>query len=227
MKKIAILIVIFVCVGTALSAQIKLSAGAGGLFDYSLNSGTMYSFSSGAGELSNQLRNLSFGGYAFFDANYAELDVSFAYGSLTYVRNFNGNKFNHDYGSGMQLGFSLLLKYPLEVSKFAFYPLAGLNYNIFLSSKTDRNEEREDVTSNMSQFGLLAGLGGDFHANDRIYFRLQGLFQLRFGGKKMDEYFKDKKNGDPSWQGMNQASKIRTTLGMGPVIKLGVGIKFY
>jgi len=187
----------------------SMAAGGGLLFDWSGNNGIENFKSAG---LSGYLgfRNLSFGGYGFFDATYAEMDVSLAYGSITYVYDYPGHKGTESGGSAIQLGFSLLGKYPIGLGGFTLFPLLGADYNLVLSSK-DRNGRPEDNPGDASQFGLLVGAGLDFPLSGALFLRGETLFHLRFPSKDM----KDTASGGAS-----------TTLGMGPRIKIGVGYKF-
>jgi hypothetical protein len=110
MKKSISILALLAIIATGAFAQgfpFPMAAGGGLLFDWSGNNGI---------ERTNRyagFRNLSIGGFGFFDATYAELDVSFAYGSLTGVFDAPGNNETKDIGSVLQLGFSLLGKYPI------------------------------------------------------------------------------------------------------------------
>jgi hypothetical protein len=182
-----------------------MSAGGGLLFDYSLNNGV---------ERDSQymgIRLLSFGGFGFFDATYGELDVNFAYGSVTVVRDF-GDKNTEDGGSMLQLGFTLLGKYPLSLTglPFTLFPLLGVDYNLALSVK-DKDGYSEDHPGDFSQFGILAGAGLDFPLTNALYLKGEVLFHFRFASKQM----KDSAAGIGG----------DTTFGMGPRIKIGVGYR--
>jgi hypothetical protein len=73
----------------------------------------------------------------------------------------------------------------------------------------------------LSQFGILGGTGMDFGINDKLYLRAEALFQFRFASK----YTKDIKDTlDPLATVFGGTQK--NTVGMGPVIKIGVGYKF-
>lgn len=223
MKKSAILMAIFICAGTALSAQVKISAGVGGIADYSLNNGIK--FKSPAEKRHHELRNLSFGGLFFFDATYVEINADYAFGKLTYVQDYattalkyGGHVNKNDYGSVLQLGFGVLGKIPMEFESFTLFPLFGINYNMVLVSRDKDDIKREDAMRNLSQFGFQAGIGLDYNINQRLFVRTEGLFQLRLGKKRLDEYF--------DWKSLGNASTKYNTPGMGPVIKAGVGIRF-
>jgi outer membrane protein W len=220
MKKIIAVLVIFVCVGTALSAQINFSAGGGALLDMSFGNGTKYKKDKDSA--TSGFRNISFGAYGFFDATYAEIDVSFAYGSLTSVSksNISDKKSNNtdDAGSVTQLGITLLGKYPISMGSITVFPLAGIGYNIVLSWKDDDGDKVEwpddhSAMKDMSQFAILAGGGLDFDITSNLYLRGSVLLQARLPNKLMRDSVKD-------------VNDTKTTLGFGPVIKVGVGYRF-
>jgi len=214
-KSISVLVLlVLVTVGSAF-AQISLSAGGGVLFDHSRNNGFKVKEDGVNG--SAGFNETNFGGFIFFDATYVEFDVAFAYGSW---KSYAKNDFKDAEGefvadlSVLQLNFALLGKYPIEVGGFTIFPLLGFNYNRVLSAKADGEDISEFVKlGDLAQIGLLGGIGADFNINNSLYVRAEGLFQIRFACK----YQKDMKK-------LMDAGK--TTLGLGPVIKVAVGYKF-
>ena len=113
MKKNISILVLFVVLSASVFAQgINLSAGGGALFDWSGNNGIKVESLGISGYSGN--RNTSIGGYLFFDAAYAELDVSFAYGFISGVLEGDfsggGNSTDDMKGNMTQLGFSFLGK---------------------------------------------------------------------------------------------------------------------
>jgi len=214
MKRGISILALFAIVATGAFAQWfppPMSAGGGLLFDWSFNNGVETNIS--GSKVSMGLRNLSFGGFGFFDATYAELDVSFAYGLLTMVTDGPGMNGTDDFGSALQLGFSLLGKYPLNLASlpFTLYPLLGVDYNLVLSVK-NKDGDSADHPGDLNQFGLLAGAGLDFPLTGALYLKGEVLFHLRFASKLMKD---------------TASSGDSTTFGMGPRIKIGVGYKFY
>jgi len=271
LKKTIAILVIFVCVGTALSAQnIGISFGGGALLDWNFGNGTKYKFTKDAADLSstqyspfsggdrkvddtdyNGLRNMSFGGFAFLDVTYAELDVSFAYGALTGVsrKNKDASK-TVDADSILQLGFTLLGKYPVNLGSITVFPLLGVGYNIVLSHSKmvypyngpvfdkDGNPEYESdgktlksvehKISEWNQFSILAGGGFDYNINKNVYIRFSALAQIRFASKLMrDSLDLDNKilKAMGTVYDLNLGSKT-TTIGFGPVIKVAIGYRF-
>ncbi|MDR0302504.1 MAG: hypothetical protein LBI04_09375 [Treponema sp.] len=200
-KSISILVLLALVAGGAFA--LDMSAGGGLLFDLSGNNGVA------DGDLYMGTRILSIGGYGFFDATFVEVDVSFAYGMLTYVYDFGPlGDGSDDAGSALQLGFSLLGKYPIDLGGFTLFPLLGVNYNLVLSASDQDGNDMDDA-GDMSQLGFLAGLGFDLPLSDALYLRAEAMFNLRLPMKIFDDLDSD-----------------NTTFGMGPRIKVGVGYKF-
>ena len=106
MKKLIAVLVIFLCVGSALSA-IDMSAGGGGLFG--LNFMTFTTKFLGV-EVSVSDSYFFFGGWGFFDATYGEVAAEFTYGTN---------------GIGADLGFGVYGKFPIDMGMFVLYPMAG------------------------------------------------------------------------------------------------------
>jgi hypothetical protein len=230
MKKIAAIMVIFIFVGTALSAQtmfdnIKFSSGLILLGDLSFGNGKITK--TPAANKTQQLQNFNFGGGLFLDATYLEIYAGCTYGVLTHVINYNSRETtattSKDYGSALELGFSILGKYPIELeNNITFFPLFGINFNTFiLGWKKERTKEVsiENPVKNFSQFGLQAGVGLDYDISERFYFRFEGLFQLRFVTSAMTSYV--------GMTGVDTPGKLSTFPGIGPVFKAGIGFKFY
>jgi hypothetical protein len=209
MKKSISILALLAIIATGAFAQgfpPPMSAGGGLLFDWSFNNGVKTKIE--GSRVYMGLNILSLGGFGFFDATYAELDVNFAYGLVTYIADAPGFK-ETDIGNALQLGFSLLGKYPIGLGSFTLFPLLGANYNLVLSGKDP--DGRIDKPMEYSQFGILAGAGLDFPLTSALYLRGEALFNLRFPSKLM----KDTTDAGDS-----------PTLGMGPRIKIGVGYKF-
>jgi len=202
-KKVVLVLLMAALVAGGVFAD-GLSAGGGLLFDLSGNNGVK------SGDAYAGIRNTSFGAYGFFDATYVEIDVSFARGSLTMVAEGGGASASADAGSVMQLGLGIMGKYPIELGSVVLFPLFGINYNMVLSWSVDG--ESYDKPGDLSQLGILGGVGADFGLTDSLYIRAEGLFQLRLANKLMKD--------------MASEGSASTTLGMGPRIQVGIGYKF-
>ncbi|MDR0301831.1 MAG: hypothetical protein LBI04_05905 [Treponema sp.] len=202
-KSISILVLLTLAAGGAFA--IDMAAGGGLMFDFSGNNGVEY-----AGYYEG-LRVTSFGAFGFFDFTYAEIDLYLTYGSVTAVAEGGGLNETADVGSMIQLGFSLLGKYPIDMSSMTLFPLAGISYNRVLSYEIE-GISFPDAGEWLSQFGFLLGLGLDYSFTESIFLRAEGLFNIRLSTKLQDESVK----GTPA----------STTWGMGPRIKVGIGYKF-
>jgi len=202
MKKGIFVLALLAILATGAFAQgFSLAAGGGLLFDWSFNNGVE------SGSIYAGWRNMSFGGYGFFDATYAEVDVSFAYGLLSIVTE-PSSSYDPDM-SMLQLGFSVLGKFPIGISKLTIFPLLGVSYNLVLSAEVDGVSASKPSEDN--QLGFLAGAGLDFPLTGGLFLRGETLFHLRLPSEDMN----DQTGG--GWD---------TTFGMGPQIKIGVGYKF-
>jgi len=215
-KSISVLALLAIMATGAFAQGFSLSAGVGGLFDYSLNNGVQTHVE--GSKVYAGYNNLSFGGFGFFDATYAELDVSFAYGKLNYVAKGGGLSDEGMLGNMLQLGFSLLGKYPMGLGGITLSPLLGVNYNLVLSGKNPEDGSRMEKAMDNSQLGFLAGVGLDFNFSRFIFLRTEAMFSLRLPSKEM----KDAKNELNAGTGVSW----KNTFGMGPRFKIGVGFKF-
>lgn len=223
MKKITIFTVIFICSGVMLSAQINLLSGIGFLYDHNFNNGAARLIA-GSGQLGmRHITNLSGGTYLFLDVTYVEINVGFAAGFLFdngYFQQSSGSKpayspKNKNISNVFQLNFSLLGKYPINIENITLFPLIGVNYNLFLV-----NIDGSEINSNYSQFGFQAGAGIDLNIlSDKVYFRIEALFQLRIVSNDIYNYCVENLMG-----GSDGASKIP---GIGPVIKAAFCYKFF
>ncbi|MDR0324105.1 MAG: outer membrane beta-barrel protein [Treponema sp.] len=217
MKKAGILAVIFLCAGVSLSAQFHFSAGVGGIFDASFINGHKSKIDSNSYYRGQQY--YSPGGLVFFDLTYIEANVSFAYTFANGIQRtvYNDKKEYKGYkdynGNMLQLGFSLLGKYPISLGKTTFFPLVGASYDLVLSG--DINGKVIDEARDFSQFGVLAGVGFDFDLSNRFFLRTEALANLRFPSSYM--------------KAQAEAGGItrKATFGIGPEIKLGLGFRIF
>jgi len=208
-KSILVLALIAIMATGAFAAGFSLALGGGGLFDWSLIGNGVKGDIMGMSYDVN-VRNLSVGGFLFFDATYAEMDASFAYGMLTAkVKGFSLGTMPED-GNMLQLGFSLLGKFPIGSGSFTFFPLLGADYNLVLKS-WDKNST-DEKPMDASQLGLLGGVGFDINFSKALFLRTEALFHFRFPNK----VFKD----------TAKTIGIDATYGMGPRVKLGLGYRF-
>ena len=208
MKKIAILL-LFTLAATGAFAQLGKSFGGGLLMDYSANNGLR------RGNAKTGYNNFSFGTFIFIDATYAEIDVGFAFGSLSEYAKGGGVVVTSDAGNVIQFNFSVLGKYPVKLCEITIFPLFGISYNIVIYAKDEDGDKYTDWlidnNSDFNQFGFLTGIGLDYDIIASLYFRAEALFHLRLPMK----YWKD-----------TATSSFNKTLGVGPQIKVTLGYKF-
>ena len=215
MRKLIFIIVLIAIAATgAYSQGFSMSAGGGALFDWNFDNGMEY------GNNRYMVEDLmAFGGFLFFDVTYAEVEVNFTYGIRTLVTNSRGPLITESNGNFMGLGFSLLGKFPFSLGKVKLFPLLGGDYYLVLSEEK-KSTNIIDVTHSASthnQIGLLAGVGLDTIFTDQLFLRTEALFHFRLPSKFWTEVSNDK----------DIVSLGKTTFGMGPKIKVGLGFRFF
>jgi len=226
MKKVVLVLALTAFIASGAFAQLSFSAGVGAFFDGSFGNGVKMTLGSKWSEQGNDI--ISFGGFLFFDASFAEASVSFGYNSIAaeYKRDSDGNKASEalDPDEGfLAMGLSFLGKFPLNMGALTFYPAIGIEYNIVLAhfrggDKVDYGDE--SVTEWFSQFGILAGVGIDLPLSSAMYLRAQALFNLRFPNKFVKDYAESYNEYLSVLSGSAAA-----TLGIGPKIKVGIGFR--
>ncbi|MDR0562177.1 MAG: hypothetical protein LBG73_05760 [Spirochaetaceae bacterium] len=213
MKKLILLFAIaFTMSAASFGIDFSLSVGAGGLLGYTFtrytleDSGTM----PGGGE-SGTIRSIQsmdrfdYGGFLFFDATYGELSILIQGGGNAYgeTMDFGGSspvRLADSKGTGteMSLGFSLLGKFPFELTKkLVIFPLAGVSYHIALLEwrkpegdivyDRTKGELPEDQDKNGDAYPLSAwnslwiilGAGIDYTIKGPWYLRGEALFGFR------------------------------------------------
>ena len=231
-KSISVLILVVMVAAGAFALDfnaVQLSAGGGLLFDFSGNNGINV-IHPDIGPVFNRTyegyRNMSFGAFGFFDAAYVELSFNMAYGLLQNVLKSEGHTNASRAGRIGQLGFSLLGKYPIDMSThtslpLTIFPMLGVDFNIVFASSADFSADLFETGSfrvrELTQFSVLAGVGGDYDFNCRHFFRASVLLQMRFANKLL------RYNADA--RGISDGY-ANTTLGIGPRVQVGVGRKF-
>ena len=240
MKKIISTLIICAIVTTTLFA-FDFSIGVGQIFEQSFRNGTWVegsiTYPDPEGEktiavkMYDGFRKSSNGLNVFFDTKYAVLDISYARAYVSGVwegaplvlgalptedGTVLAGKMDH-------LSFSLLGKYPMDMGAFTVFPLLGMNYNYVLTfDDIWGNEYLKDVpdheTADLSQLGILGGLGADYNLSDSWFLRGQALFNLRFPSKMANDAA-DQVEELSGWSADN-------TLGMAYRLSLGLGYKF-
>ena len=185
------------------SEQSSFSVGGGLIWDWSLNNNgfttTIYGSSTYMG-----FRNMTIGGFVFFDATFMELSFHIGPALIAGVVDMPGaGKVVSDMEiDGLQLGISILGKYPFNVGPVILFPLLGLDVNLYTF----------EIAA--SQLGFLAGAGCDFFFTDSLYIRAEGLFSFRLPAFDFwVEFFEFN-------------DYIKFSFGKGPRVKVGVGFVF-
>jgi opacity protein-like surface antigen len=208
MKKITLCAVLVLCTAAAALAlpPLKLSVGGGGLFASDFGGGVKQDSSGEA----IKMPWYGGGGFAFFDATYAELAVSFIYGAGKYDE---PNKAIVNF-SIMNLGFSLLGKYPFSIGKLSVFPLVGVEYRRTLSVKDEDGNEVDTAAGDFSALWFQAGGGADFALTNNLFIRGSLLYGLRLPSTFEDDKAKDFGPG------------VSPRLGHGLTVKIAVGYRF-
>jgi hypothetical protein len=161
----------------------------------------------------------SFGGFLFFDAAYAELDVSFSGQSGLFPLG-NGYISPNDYPvSTTSIGFALLGKYPIKVGSLTLFPLLGVDYKLVVAAKSRFGDDITDGNrgtnargargvvyyngiyengklSDFSNLWLKAGFGGDFSLNASWSLRSEYLYGIQLMNTAQTKSFAYNNTGD-------------------------------
>jgi hypothetical protein len=173
-KSVSFLVLALAAAGGVFAQGFSISAGAGEYFTSDFGGGIESSISGQT--LSVKTPYIGGGGFAFFDATYAELSLGIFGAGGTFKQ--EGGGLSNDTGMAfMGLDIGLVGKYPFSVSdRLALFPLLGITYRLMLSAKdTDGNQYRNsggDADSgDFSALWFKLGLGLDFFATEKIYIR--------------------------------------------------------
>jgi hypothetical protein len=210
----------------------RLSAGGGGFIGGDFGGGV-------EGKASGQKMTIETpyfggGGFAFFDATYAELTLGLFGGGGTVEVMIPGLISSDNSLSLMSFNIGLLGKYPFAVNeKLSVFPLLGIEYDIVFSAKIDGDDYEGSKTGSsldfdggpgdFSTFWFKFGGGLDYSFTEKIYLRGEVLYGLRLANKAekdFEDLFKD------LGQLGNVDVDTDTLLGHGLTVKLGVGYKF-
>jgi opacity protein-like surface antigen len=187
--------------------ELKLSAGAGGYFTSDFGGGW-------EGKVSGDYAEMKFpyaggGGFAFFDATFAEVSLGF-FAASGKLKGYGLYSSSSDV-SYTGLDISLLGKYPFTLTEqFTLFPLLGIDYRRFVSAK--RNGTKQNNAGDYSALWFKLGAGADYHFTEHIFARLGLLYGLRLANK----YEKD----------LKASSGGDTNFGHGLDVKLAVGYRF-
>ncbi|GMO42992.1 MAG: hypothetical protein Ta2B_23380 [Termitinemataceae bacterium] len=154
------------------------------------------------GEYKQRWTQANIGGLLFFDATYAEASILFLGTSTTFssnekLREVTGVYDNWELG-GVYLGFSLLGKYPIEISdEWIIFPLLGIQFDIGLAQNYTKdyawnNTEKGDSYGkaiDWSALSIKAGIGADYSFLDPYFFRAEILYDFRLNSALDTAYF--------------------------------------
>lgn len=148
-------------------------------------------------ESDQEIADLNYGGFLFFDAAYAELFISVCGGSTKLNAT---NYLDAGYGpiapqksyskttSSMNIG--ILGKYPFVLNKFTLYPLAGVSYQIFFSGDYgDEYTNEAKVKTKASDFNTLwfhVGGGVNYELPKSLYVKFEALYGFKLIATKYD-----------------------------------------
>ncbi|GHV32106.1 hypothetical protein AGMMS4952_21920 [Spirochaetia bacterium] len=207
------------------SSGFSLSAGGRIFYNGMFDVGWEYSyFGSSYGVdtiLENSLHsNNGFGIGGFFDATYVEIGMDFIFGS--FKPNANGYAGDFELMS-TQFGFTILGKFPFAAGPVTVFPLAGIDYQIFLSGKNgsltiDRDDMSGDFKDLYDAFSLVVGVGLDFNITSKLYLRGEVLVNFKIEGDSDKALKKIAKDSDISFT---------PPFTFGPRVSIGVGYKFW
>ncbi|MDR0623394.1 MAG: hypothetical protein LBG10_03095 [Treponema sp.] len=235
---------------TAPGADFSLSGGGGGLLGGLFTRYTL----SGSGAIDDnpvdvvstqEINQLNFGGFLFFDAAWAEFSLSIQGGTHTWREKYAADSAekteaqSDTKGTGTEamIGFTLLGKYPFRLNEqFTLFPLAGLEYQaaLFQYRKTgnravyDRTDGKREFDSNGDPYKLFMwnsllidiGAGLDFTFFPRLFLRTELLYGFRLQTPyEIDALEKIKKM-------VNAPNPKLAGLTSGPSLRVAVGYRF-
>jgi len=224
MKKGILILVLLMFAASGVFAQaFSISAGGGGLFDWSFNNGAEMKVGDDKGYYG--WRDMGFGGFLFFDATYVVIEASFCYGLLTAVEADPDDTVTGEAGSLMKFGAAIMGKYPFDFGIITVFPLLGVSYHAVMAAKDQDGYKYKltvtDTMKSLSQFALLGGAGFDMGLYKSLFLRVEALYQLRLPSKDMSDLAEIFDAAAKPYGGNGYG-----TLGMGPKVKVGVGYRF-
>ncbi|MDR0388040.1 MAG: autotransporter outer membrane beta-barrel domain-containing protein [Treponema sp.] len=190
-----------------------------------------------------EMNQLNYGVYLFFDATWAEFGVGIQRGTGTYMEDMSADSSQQgtvfeSTGNGdsteTMVGLSLLGKYPFRLNRqFTVFPLVGVEYQIALLEyrdpekfkEYDRTDGIRESDSNGEAYNLSAwnslfvdiGAGLDFRFTSRLFLRAEFLYAFRLMTPYEVDALEKVKNlagaSDPKLAGLTS----------GPVLRVGFG----
>jgi opacity protein-like surface antigen len=253
MKKLSIMILSAVLpLGAAFGVEFSLNAGGGGFLGglftrYTLNAD---------GEVvvpvdvfsTQEINQINYGGYLFFDATFAEFSIGFHRGNNRWKEDYSADSdegenlsASNSCGTGreLMLDLSLLGKYPFRPGeRLAIFPLAGVEYQIALLEyrKQSIHKEMHDRTDGIlekdangnayevsmwNSLLIVIGAGMDFALVRRMFLRTEFLYGFRLQTPyEVDALDKVKKKA-------NAPDPDLGGLTSGPTLRLALGYRLW
>ncbi|MDR1970921.1 MAG: hypothetical protein LBQ46_03275 [Treponema sp.] len=189
-----------------------------------------------------ELDQINFGGFLFFDATWAELSLGLQGGRGAYWEAISAKSGGQEVygqrggGTGREtmLDLSLLGKYPFRLNeRLSIFPLAGLSYQIALRQYRDpdlgaeydrtdgiREKDRKGNAYTLSAWNSLfinIGAGLDITLYRRLFLRTEVLYGFRlktpFEIDALDRVKDTLKAPDPKLKGLTGGPSLRLSLG--------------
>jgi opacity protein-like surface antigen len=239
MKKCIVAALIFLLsAGAAFAEEYGFSVGGGFSFVFDYTTATMdYDVPASApgGPLQESkkqtIKEFNYGGYFFFDAKYVEFVITLAGGPSditveypTSVAQLPGNKDEvTSTKTSFNMGFSVLGKYPFTLGPVTLFPLAGIDYIVYLTGtypKADfgkTNGVQRNVAADFNTLWFKFGGGVDIPVMEKLFVRVEALYGFGLENKfqKNGEDEAEAQYGEVDWGWIN-----------GPTVRVGIGYKF-
>ena len=243
-RQIAAIIVGLTFPVSVFCVDFSLSAGVGGLFGsffsrYTLTANGIIQGAENKIDSNQEVNQLNYGFFVFVDATYAEFNVFYQNGAYTYREGAAISALRSDVdqsgrGWDSALGFSLLGKYPFQISPvFNVFPLLGLEYEIslkqrrtqadgFIYSRNDGMREFDKdnkgyTLADWNSFWIKLGGGADFRLAGNFFLRGELLYGFRLMTSyetKNLEYMKAMSGDDnPKLGGITSGPSLRISAG--------------
>jgi opacity protein-like surface antigen len=234
MKRVWVIMAITVTVGTAAFCQetavpkkpsaFRLSVGGGGLVSGDFSTWNVDEDVPGALDRYNAT-HLGVGPYGFVDLKYVEITVGLVYGTLKNSSSESDLAADPNFpAETLALYGSVYLKYPFTISdRFSLFPLAGIDYDLYMLSKKDDGRgarfpisagtQDAKVMEALSALSFKLGVGLDTYFTDHLFLRTELFYGIKLPNK-MEKYLYDVRQN------------IDWTLSHGGDFKIAVGYRF-
>jgi hypothetical protein len=238
MKKLTMLLLVLVICSAAVFADghgFSVGGGFSFVFNYTtatMDYGPIPPFD--AASTKQTTKEFNYGGFIFFDAKYVEFVITIAGGPADLdVENppaLSGGGTEASYSkNSVNLGFSVLGKYPFQLGPVTLFPLAGIDYIVYLTG-TYPIDETEMPPSSQNVTGVHRNVAGDFNTlwfkfgggvdvpiKEKLFVRIEALYGFGLENKfqKNGEKAAEAYSGKVDWGWVN-----------GPTIRVGLGYRF-